>query len=50
LDIFLVSFPDGSVVENLLVNEGNVGLIPESGRFRGEGNGNSFQYSCLESP
>ena len=23
-------------------------FIPESGRFPGEGNGNPFQYSCLE--
>ena len=27
----------------------NVGLIPGSGRFPGVGNGNPFQYSCLES-
>ena len=25
-------------------------LIPLSGRFPGEGNGNSFQYSYLENP
>ena len=31
-------------------NEGEVGLIPGSGRSPGEGNGNSFQYSCLENP
>ena len=24
--------------------------IPGSGRFPGEGNGNPFQYSCLENP
>ena len=47
---FLVSFPGGSVVENLPANEGNVGSIPELGSFHGEGNGNSLQYSCLESP
>ena len=28
---------------------GDVGLIPESGRSPGEGNGNTLQYSCLES-
>ena len=28
----------------------DVGLIPESGRCPGEGNGNPFQYSCLENP
>ena len=27
---------------------GDLGLIPGSGRSPGEGNGNSFQYSCLE--
>ena len=31
-------------------NSGNPGLIPILGRYPGEGNGNSFQYSCLESP
>ena len=25
-------------------------MIPGSGRFPGEGNGNPFQYSCLEKP
>ena len=29
---------------------GNTGLIPELGRFPGEGNGNPLQYSCLENP
>ena len=27
---------------------GEVGSIPESGRSPGEGNGNLFQYSCLD--
>ena len=27
---------------------GDVGSIPESRRFPGEGNRNSLQYSCLE--
>ena len=31
-------------------NAGDPGLIPELGRSPGEGNGNSFQYSCLENP
>ena len=26
------------------------GSIPRSGRSLGEGNGNPFQYSCLENP
>ena len=40
----------GSVVKKPLVNAGDQGLIPESGRYPGEGNGNPFQYSCLENP
>ena len=38
-------------VKNLPANEGDirdVGLIPGSGRFPGEGHDNSLQYSCLE--
>ena len=31
-------------------NAGDLGLIPGSGRSPGEGNGNPFQYSCLEKP
>ena len=29
-------------------NAGDLGLIAGSGRSPGEGNGNPFQYSCLE--
>ena len=39
------------LVKNLPANAGDLGdmaLIPELGRSRGEGNGNSLQYSCLE--
>ena len=36
------------MVKNLPVNEGDVGSIPGSRRFPGEGNGNPLQYSCLE--
>ena len=48
-----MGFPDGSVsmVKNLFANagaSGDVGSIPESGRFPGEGNGNPLQYSYLE--
>ena len=32
-----------------LVN-GDPGSVPEWGRSPGEGNGNSFQYSCLGNP
>ena len=31
-------------------NMGDLGSIPGSGRFPGEGNGNPLQYSCLENP
>ena len=43
------SFPSGSVV-NSPANAGDLGLIPGLGRSSGEGNGNPFQYSCLENP
>ena len=29
-------------------NAGDSGSVPGSGRSAGEGNGNPFQYSCLE--
>ena len=53
--VFLTSgtgFFGGSVVKNLPANAGDMGLIPISGpgRYPGEGNGNSLQYSCLEKP
>ena len=43
-----LGFPGDSVVKNLPVNAGDMGLIPGSGRSPGEGNGNPLQYSCLE--
>ena len=36
------------MVKNSPANAGNSGSIPGSGRSPGEGNGNQFQYSCLE--
>ena len=48
--IYLVATPGGSVVENPPVNSEDTGSVPESGRSLGEGNGNPFQYSCLENP
>ena len=39
------------VVKNPPANAGDTrdaGLIPESGRSPGRGNGNPLQYSCLE--
>ena len=44
----LLSFPGSSVVKNLTANTGDKGLIPESGRSPGEGNGRHLQYSCPE--
>ena len=44
-------FPGGAVVKNLPANAGDArdtGLIPESARSPGEGNGNLRQYTCLE--
>ena len=41
------------VVKNLPDNAGDrrdVGLIPGSGRFPGEGNDNPLLYACLENP
>ena len=38
------------MVKNPPANAGDAGLIPESGRSSGEGNGNALQYSCLENP
>ena len=43
-------FPGGSVVKNSSANAGDTGLIPELGRYPGEGNGNLLQYSCLGNP
>ena len=47
----LLGFTIGSVVKNLPANAGDSGdvrSIPASERSHGEGNGNPFQYSCLE--
>ena len=41
------------MVKNLPANTGDIrdiGLIPGSGRFPGEGNGYPLQYPCLENP
>ena len=42
--------PCGSESKEFACNAGDQGLIPESGRSLGEGNGNLLQYSCLENP
>ena len=46
----ILGFPGGSLIKNPSANAGEVGLIPGSGRFLGEGNGNPLQCSCLENP
>ena len=38
------------MLKNLIVNAGDVGLIPGMGRSPGEGNGNPLQYSSLGNP
>ena len=43
-----VGFPGGSDGKESACNAGDLGLIPESGRSLGGGNGNPLQYSCLE--
>ena len=46
-----IGFPGNTVLKNLPANAeetGNVGSISESGRSPQVGNGNTFQYSCLE--
>ena len=61
MDLFLVSLfssigrfvyllPCSSAGKESACNAGDQGSIPGSGRFPGEGHGNSLQYSCLENP
>ena len=38
------------MVKDLPAKAGEAGLIPESGRSLGGGNGNPLQDSCLENP
>ena len=38
------------MVKNLPANARDMGLIPGSGRSPGVGNGDLFQYTCLENP
>ena len=46
----MFDFPGGSDGKLSAYNVGDLGSIPGLGRFSGEGNGNPFQYSCLENP
>ena len=45
-----VAFPGESVVKNLPVNAGDVGLIAGSGRSPREGNDNPLQYFAWKIP
>ena len=48
-----LGFPSGSEGKEFTYNAGDTkdtSLIPPSGRFPGEGNGNPLQYTCLENP
>ena len=42
------SFPGGSDGKESACSVGDPGSIPGSGRSPGEGNGNPFQYPCLD--
>ena len=47
----MTCFPGGSAEKNPTANvgdAGDLGSIPGLGRSPGGGNGNPFQYSCLE--
>ena len=46
----IMDFPGGSGSKASAYNAGDPGWIPGWGRSPGEGNGNPFQYSCLENP
>ena len=43
-----MGFPGDSDSKEYACNAGDPGLIPGSVRSPGKGNGNPFQYSCLE--
>ena len=46
----MLGFPGGSDSKGSACNAGDPGSILGSGRFLGEENDNSLQYSCLENP
>ena len=50
LCLTLWGFPGDSDSKVSACNVGDLGSLPGSGRSPGEGNGNPFQYSCLENP
>ena len=48
--LLIQGFPGGSDGKEPACSAGDLGSIPGSGRFPGEGNGNPLQCSCLENP
>ena len=48
--VYNSGFPGGSDSKASACNMGDPSSIPGLGRSPGEGNGNPFQYSCLENP
>ena len=49
-NICIPGFPGGSEVKMSACKAEDLGSIPGLGSSPGEGNGNPFQYSCLENP
>ena len=47
-DLNVWFIPSGSDGQESACNAGDLGSMPGLGRSPGEGNGNPFQYSCLE--
>ena len=43
-----MGFPGDSAGKESACNAGDLGSVPGLGKSPGEGNGNPFQYSCLE--
>ena len=46
----ILDFPGGSDSKTSVYNAGDLGSIPGSRRFPGEGNSNPLHYSCVENP
>ena len=48
--MYHMDFPGGSDYKRICLQCGRPGFDPWVGKTPGEGNGNPFQYSCLENP
>ena len=48
--LMTLGFPGGSDGKEPACNTGDLGSIPVSGKFPGEGRGSLLQYSCLGNP